>query len=82
MINKLAIMMMSAAIPYTRTRTLRMIDNPSSISRYAVRSAVIIIIRCGCGILRKMMNIVARIIYSWQIDGRSKYSKRMIANEA
>jgi hypothetical protein len=80
--NKLVIMMSAVAIFAARAGIAIPKIIPAKLSRYAVRSAVIIIIRRGCGILRKMMNIVARIIYNWQIDGRSKYSKRMIANEA
>ena len=82
MINKLVIMMSAVAIFAARAGITIPKIIPAKLSRYAVRSAVIIIIRRGCRISRKMMNIVARIIHSWQIPNRSKYSKGVVTNEA
>ena len=80
--NKLVIMMSAVAIFAARAGISIPKIIPAKLSRYTVRSAIIVIIRRGCGILRRMMNIVARIIHSWQIPNRSKYSKGMVTNEA
>jgi hypothetical protein len=82
MINKLAIMMSAAVIFATRAGIAIPEIIPTKLSRYTVRSAVIIIIRCGCGILRRVGGTVTRIIHSWQIDDRSKYCKGVVTNEA
>tara|TARA_B110000503_G_C6761142_1_gene255489 strand:+ start:57 stop:344 length:288 start_codon:yes stop_codon:yes gene_type:complete len=95
MINKLAIMRSTAVIMTIYTIIIaRIMEIPSSspwhtvigtviiITRHIFRSSKITIGRCGCGILRKMMNIIARIIHSWQIPNRSKYSKGVVTNEA
>jgi hypothetical protein len=82
MMDKLAIMMSAAAIFAARAGITIPEIIPTKLPWYAVRSAVNIIIRCGCGILRRMGYAVARIIHIWQIPNRSKYSKGVVTNEA
>ena len=95
MMNKLAIMMSAAAIVTIYTIIIaRIMDVPSSspwhtvigtvviITRHIFRSSKITIGRCGCGILRRIIDVIARIIHSWQIPNRSKYSKGVVTNEA
>ena len=94
MINKLAIMRSAVVIMTIYTIIIaRIMEIPSSSPWHTVIGTVIIITihrsrsskitigRCGCGILRRMGYAIARIIHSWQVPNRSKYCKRMVANE-
>ena len=80
-INNLGIMISVATIFSTRIRVPRIKKIPSDLSWYTIRCTGIIIIRCGVRILRRMMSIIANTTSSWQISNRSKYCKRMVANE-
>ena len=81
MMDKLAIMMSAAAIFAARATITAVIKIPPSVSRYAIGSTRVISTRVRCIIFRRVGYAIARIIHSWQIPNRSKYSKGVVTNE-